>query len=276
MTQAEKIARKSGSNLAFVFFSLPKEKRIDISIFYAFCRLVDDIADDSVAPLAERRAKLENWKVWIRRPGPGEPETASEIRHLIAKYSLKVLHFEDILNGVESDLEPVRYHNFSQLSEYCYRVASAVGLVSIEIFGYRNAGCRDYAYYLGLALQLTNIIRDVGVDLKNGGRVYLPLDEMAQFRYSEAELMARTYDDRFLNLMRFQADRAHAYFRKATEVLPAEDRRSMIAAELMREVYFALLNRIEHDDFRVLSKRYRLSRPGKLWIVSRYLAKNVR
>jgi len=275
MTQAEKIARKSGSNLAFVFFSLPKEKRVDISTFYAFCRLVDDIADDSAAPLAERRAELGNWRTWIRRSGPGEPELAGEIRRLINKYSLKVLLFEDILDGVESDLEPVRYQDFSHLSEYCYRVASAVGLVSIEIFGYRNTRCRDYAYYLGLALQLTNIVRDVGVDLENGGRIYLPLDEMAQFSYSEADLMARTYDDRFVNLMRFQAERAHAHFKKATEMLPPEDRRSMIAAELMREVYFTLLGRIERDGFRVLSKKYRLSRPEKLWIISRHLAKNL-
>ncbi|MBV8814245.1 MAG: squalene/phytoene synthase family protein [Verrucomicrobia bacterium] len=275
MTQAEKIARKSGSNLAFVFFSLPKEKRVDISTFYAFCRLVDDIADDSAAPLIARRAELENWRTWVRRSGQEEPELAGEIRRLISKYSLKLLYFEDILNGVESDLEPVRYQNFSQLSEYCYRVASAVGLVSIEIFGYRNSRCRDYAYYLGLALQLTNIIRDVGVDLKNGGRIYLPLDEMAQFSYSEADLMAQTYDDRFVNLMRSQAERAHAHFQKATEMLPPEDRRSMVAAELMREVYFTLLNRIERDGFRVLSKKYRLSRAEKLWIISRHLAKNL-
>jgi len=276
MTQAEKIARKSGSNLAFVFFALPKEKRTDISTFYAFCRLVDDIADDPGLLPAERREQLEKWRSWIRCSGAGEPDFAAEIRQLIGKYSLKVLHFEQILDGVESDLEAVRYQTFSQLAEYCYRVASAVGLVSIEIFGYRNPRCRDYAYHLGLALQLTNIIRDIGVDLKNGGRIYLPLDEMAQFGYSETDLSEQIYDDRFVDLMRFQACRAHAYFQKATEMLPPEDRRSMIAAELMRRVYFALLERIERDGFRVFSKKYRLSRAEKLWIISRHLAKSLR
>jgi phytoene synthase len=276
MSNAENITRKSGSNLALAFFCLPKEKRRDISTFYAFCRQVDDIADDPGLPTEERRARLESWRSWIRRSSPEEPDFAGEIRQLIKKYSLKVLHFEDILNGVEMDLRQVRFPTFAELSEYCYRVASAVGLISIEIFGYKNARCRDYAYYLGLALQLTNIIRDVGSDLANGGRIYLPLDEMAKFNYSEEELVQRKYDDRFVALMKFQAERAHAYFQRATESLPAEDHRSMKAAELMRAVYFRLLTRIENDHFRVFEKKYRLSRPEKLWIISRHFAANLR
>jgi phytoene synthase len=275
MSKAQDITRRSGSNLAFAFFSLPKVKRRDISTFYAFCRNVDDIGDDPGLPVEERRAQLEGWRSWIRRSSEGEPDFADEVRQLIQKYSLKVLHFEDILNGVEMDLQRVRFATFSELSEYCYRVASAVGLISIEIFGYKNTRCRDYAYYLGLALQLTNIIRDVGSDLANGGRIYLPLDEMARFNYSEEELVQRKYDERFIDLMKFQAERAHAYFQKATETLPAEDRRSMIAAELMREVYFKLLTRIEKDRFRVFKKRYRLTRPEKLWIISRHFATNL-
>ena len=275
MSNAQNITRKSGSNLAFAFFSLPKEKRRDISTFYAFCRNVDDIGDDPGLSLEERRTRLEGWRSWIRRSSPGEADFAEEIRQLIRKYSLKVLHFEDILNGVEMDLQRVRFASFAELSEYCYRVASAVGLISIEIFGYKNVRCRDYAYYLGLALQLTNIIRDVGTDLANGGRIYLPLDEMARFNYSEEELVQQKYDERFVALMKFQAERAHAYFQRATETLPAEDRRSMIAAELMREVYFKLLTRIEKDRFRVFNKKYRLSRPEKLWIISRHFATNL-
>jgi phytoene synthase len=275
MSNAQNITRKSGSNLAFAFFSLPKEKRRDISTFYAFCRNVDDIGDDPGLSLEERRTRLEGWRSWIRRSSPGEADFADEIRQLIRKYSLKVLHFEDILNGVEMDLQRVRFASFAELSEYCYRVASAVGLISIEIFGYKNVRCRDYAYYLGLALQLTNIIRDVGTDLANGGRIYLPLDEMARFNYSEEELIQQKYDERFVELMKFQAERAHAYFQRATETLPAEDHRSMIAAELMREVYFKLLTRIEKDRFQVFKKKYRLSRPEKLWIISRHFATNL-
>ena len=275
MSKAENITRRSGSNLAFAFFCLPKEKRRDISTFYAFCRNVDDIADDPGLPTEDRRARLESWRSWIRRSSPGEPEFAGEVRQLIKKYSLKVLHFEDILNGVEMDLQQVRFPTFAELSEYCYRVASAVGLISIEIFGYKDAHCRDYAYYLGLALQLTNIIRDVGSDLANGNRIYLPLDEMARFNYPEEELVQRKYDDRFIALMEFQSGRAHAYFQKAIESLPSEDRRSMKAAELMREVYFKLLTRIEKDRFQVFKKKYRLSRPEKLWIISRHFATNL-
>jgi 15-cis-phytoene synthase len=275
MTKAENIARRSGSNLAFVFFCLPKEKRRDISIFYAFCREVDDVADDPGLPTGERLARLEAWRSWIRRSSPEEPEFAGEIRELIKKYPLKVLHFEDILNGVEMDLQQVRFPTFAELSEYCYRVASAVGLISIEIFGYKNARCRDYAYYLGLALQLTNIIRDVGTDLANGGRIYLPLDELAKFNYPEEELVQRKYDDRFIALMKFQAERAQAYSQRAIASLPPEDHRSMTAAELMRAVYFKLLTRIENDHFRVFEKKYRLSRPEKLWIISRHLATNL-
>jgi phytoene synthase len=236
---------------------------------------VDDIADDPGLPTEDRRARLEGWRSWIRRSSPGEPEFADEVRQLIKKYSLKVLHFEDILNGVEMDLQQVRFPTFAELSEYCYRVASAVGLISIEIFGYKNAHCRDYAYYLGLALQLTNIIRDVGSDLANGNRIYLPLDEMARYNYPEEELIQRKYDDRFIALMESQAGRAHAYFQKAIESLPSEDRRSMKAAELMREVYFKLLTRIEKDRFQVFKKKYRLSRPEKLWIISRHFATNL-
>src|SRR5260370_4945341 len=139
------------------------------------------------------------------------------------------------------ELQRVRFASFAELTEYCYRVASAVGLISIEIFGYKNVRCRDYAYYLGLALQLTNIIRDVGTDLANGGRIYLPLDEIARFNYSEEELVQQKYDERFVALMKFQAERAHAYFQRATETLPAEDHLSIISWQLLRKVDFSVL-----------------------------------
>jgi phytoene synthase len=149
------------------------------------------------------------------------------------------------------------------LHQYCYRVASAVGLVSIEIFGYRNPQCKEYARRLGVALQLTNIIRDVDKDLQNSGRVYLPLNELAMFSYSEEALRNRTYSASFFRLMQFQAERAHLFFREARRLLPAEDRRSMVAAEGMRAIYFALLQRIEKDRFRLFEKTYRLNRVEK-------------
>jgi len=263
MSEAKEITKRSQSNLAFAFISLPKQKRHDITTFYAFCRQVDDAADDPDVPLAERRHWLQGWRRWLRQAEPGEPGYASELRHLIEKYRIDYQLFEEILLGVEMDLEPVKFQDFEALHRYCYRVASAVGLVSIEIFGYRNPQCKEYAQRLGVALQLTNIIRDVNKDLQNGGRIYLPLNELAMFGYSEQALRNLTYNDSFVRLMQFQAERAHAFFREAKRVLPDEDRRSMVAAEGMNAIYFALLQRMENDRFRLFEKPYRLNRIEK-------------
>jgi 15-cis-phytoene synthase len=263
MSEAKEITKKSQSNLAFAFISLPKQKRQDITTFYAFCRQVDDAADDPGVPLAERRHWLQGWRRWLRQAEPGEPGFASELRHLIEKYRIDYQLFEEILLGVEMDLEPVKFQDFDALHRYCYRVASAVGLVSIEIFGYRNPQCKEYARRLGVALQLTNIIRDVNKDLQNGGRIYLPLNELAMFGYSEQALRNLTYNDSFVRLMQFQAERAHAFFREAKRLLPDEDRRSMVAAEGMGAIYFALLQRMENDRFRLFEKPYRLNRIEK-------------
>jgi 15-cis-phytoene synthase len=263
MSEAKEITKKSQSNLAFAFISLPREKRQDITTFYAFCRQVDDAADDPDVPLAERRHWLQGWRRWLRQAEPGEPGFASELRNLIEKYRIDDRLFEEILLGVEMDLEPVKFQDFKALHRYCYRVASAVGLVSIEIFGYRNPQCKEYAQRLGVALQLTNIIRDVNKDLQNGGRIYLPLNELAMFGYSEEALRNRTYNSSFVRLMQFQAERARAFFREAKRLLPAEDRRSMVAAEGMRAIYFTLLERIENDRFRLFEKPYRLNRLEK-------------
>ena len=152
-----------------------------MTTFYAFCRQVDDWADDPGIPLTDRQRWLRDWRTWRRQGEPDESEFAPEMRAIIARYSIDLRLLEDILLGVESDLRPTRFPTFKELSRYCYRVAGAVGLVNIEIFGYQNLHCRDYACCLGTALQLTNIVRDVETDLKNGERIYLPLDELAQF-----------------------------------------------------------------------------------------------
>jgi phytoene synthase len=259
MSEAHEITKKSQSNLAFAFFSLPKTTRQDITTFYAFCRHVDDAADDPGVPLSERRHWLQGWRRWLVQAELNEPAFASELRTLIGKYRIDRQLFEEILLGVEMDLEPVRFEDIEALHRYCYRVASAVGLVSIEIFGYRNAQCREYARKLGVALQLTNIIRDVDKDLRNGGRIYLPLAELRMFGYSEEALRGRIYNRAFVRLMQFQAERAHSFFREAVRLLPSEDRRSMVAAEGMRAIYHSLLRRMEKDRFRLFDKTYRLN-----------------
>jgi phytoene synthase len=259
---AAKITRDSKSNLALAFVALGRERRNDITIFYAFCRVVDDIADSSEASAEEKAGALAAWRKWIREEAPDEPALARDVRGLYAKYAITPPMLEEIIDGVEMDLGSVRYQTFEELRLYCYRVASAVGLVSIEIFGYRNAACRDYAVALGLALQTTNIIRDVGKDLGNG-RIYLPQEDLARFDYPEADLRVRKHNEAFVRLMEFEASRADEFFSRAAALLPREDRRSMVAAEIMASVYHALLKRMKADRFRVFDKEYRLSKIEK-------------
>jgi phytoene synthase len=259
---AAKITRQSKSNLALAFISLGRQRRRDITIFYAFCRVVDDIADSSQLNLDEKRVRLDRWREMLRAPGPDESTLAPDVRGLIAKYSLAPAMFEEIIAGVEMDLHKFRYATFEELRVYCYRVASAVGLVSIEIFGYRNPACKEYAIELGLALQMTNIIRDVGKDLQKG-RIYLPQEDLARFHYSEAELQACQYNEQFVRLLQFEAQRAREFFTLAAALLPREDRRSMVAAEIMGSVYRGLLRRMERDNFRVFEKEYQLNKLEK-------------
>ena len=273
-SSAQEITRASQSNLAFAFVSLGKARRRDITIFYAFCRLIDDIADSTTLAADEKARQLAVWREALRGPVAQEPPLAPEVRGLISRYAITPAMLEEIMDGVEMDLTISRYETFAALREYCYRVASAVGLVSIEIFGYQNPACREYAIELGLALQVTNILRDVEKDFSNG-RVYLPREDMARFHYTEADLAARTYDDRFVRLMQFEAGRAYEYFRRAAALLPREDRRSMVGAQIMASIYHALLRQMEQDRFRVFDRHYRLSKLAKFLHVGRQLLKLV-
>jgi phytoene synthase len=235
--------------------------------------VVDDIADSLELSVTEKRALLAQWRQMLRASVADEPPLAVDVRRLMQKYSLPPEMLEEIVAGVEMDLSFLRYSTFEELRVYCYRVASAVGLVSIEIFGYQNPRCRQYAIDLGLALQTTNIIRDVWKDFQ-AGRVYLPQEDLARFRYSEAELANRQYDEHFLQLMQFETARAREFFASAAAALPAEDRRAMAPAELMGSIYRALLRRIELDKFRVFEKEYRLSKLEKAGRVTAQLFKS--
>ena len=270
---AAKITRRSKSNLALAFISLGRERRRDITVFYAFCRVIDDIADAPELNVDEKQRQLGEWRDCLRAGASHEPTLARDVRALIANYSLTPEMLEEIIDGVEMDLHKSRYATFEELLVYCYRVASAVGLVSIEIFGYRNPACKEYAIQLGLALQMTNIIRDVGKDLRSG-RIYLPQDDLARFDYSEVELQDRQYNERFIRLMEFEALRAKEFFARAAGLLPPEDRQSMIAAEIMRSVYRGLLRRMELDKFRVFEKEYRLNKLEKAGRITAQLLKS--
>jgi len=269
---ATKITRESKSNLALAFISLGGERKRDITVFYAFCRVIDDIADSSQLGATAKRIRLAEWRKMLRGPSPAESSLARDIRGLIDKHSLSPEMLDEIIAGVEMDLTVQRYATFEELRVYCYRVASAVGLVSIEIFGYRNPRCKEYAVELGLALQITNIIRDVDKDLQVG-RIYLPQEDLARFNYSEAELQDRQYNERFTRLMGFEAARAREFFSRAAAALPSEDRRTMVPAEIMSSIYRGLLRRMELDKFRVFEKRYRLSRLEKAGRIAALLLK---
>ena len=270
---AAKITRQSKSNLALAFISLGRERKRDITVFYAFCRVIDDIADSANI---RRRAKANSAGAMARDAPCGaadEPLLAREMRGLMDKYSLPIDILEEIIAGVEMDLSISRYATFEELRVYCYRVASAVGLISIEIFGYRNARCKEYALELGLALQMTNIIRDVGKDLR-AGRIYLPQEDLARFGYSEMELQDRQHNERFVRLMEFEAARAREFFSRAAAALPPEDRRAMVPAEIMSSIYRGLLRRMELDQFRVFEKEYRLSGLEKAGRIATQLVKS--
>ena len=270
---AATITRQSKSNLALAFVSLGRERKRDITIFYAFCRVIDDIADSTELSVIEKRVRLANWRRMLRAGASDEPSLARDVRELMHKYSLSPDMLEEIIAGVEMDLSISRYPTFKELRLYCYRVASAVGLVSIEIFGYCNPRCREYAIDLGLALQTTNIIRDIWKDFQ-AGRIYLPQEDLTRFHYSEADLAKREYNEHFLQLMQFEASRAREFFSRAAAELPPEDRRAMTPAEIMRSIYTALLRRIELDKFRIFEKEYRLSKPEKAGRITAQLFKS--
>jgi 15-cis-phytoene synthase len=272
MEESQRITRKSASNLALAFILLPRAKREGMSALYAFCREVDDIADEDSVPVDVRRARLAEWREDLRRAcGTEQPrlQVNRELQTVIHRYKLSSAHFEDLLRGVEMDLDTRRYSDFADLELYCYRVASVVGLLSIEIFGYQDPACREYAVYLGKALQLTNILRDVGGDATRR-RIYLPARELERFKVSEDEILHGTYSDRFLALAESMAQRARGFFRLARETLPASDRRAMAAAELMGAVYWRLLRKLERSGFQVLGRApVRLSKGHKLILIAR-------
>src|SRR5580704_160136 len=202
MQDSRTITRKSASNLALAFILLPRPKRDGMSALYAFCREVDDVADEETVPVETRRERLAAWRADVRLACDGaRPQFVvnQELQPFIRKHGLRFELFDELLKGVEMDLDIKRYADYAELEQYCYRVASVVCLLSIEIFGYQDAKCRDYAVYLGKALQLTNILRDVRTDAERG-RIYLPLSELTRFQVSQEEILRHEYSPRFCEL----------------------------------------------------------------------------
>ena len=262
------VTRRSRSSFYYAFILLPPERRRALHAVYAFCRFIDDIADDE--SIREPALLLKRWREELDRVYAGAPTRALSraLADSARRFNIPRELFEEIINGVEMDLSRKRYQSWQELRPYCYRVASALGLICIEIFGYRNLSAKIYAENLGLALQLTNILRDVREDAERG-RIYLPLEDLARFNVSEDEILGGVYSTNFISLMDFEARRARELYALAQSELAAEDRATLLTAEAMRLIYAALLGRIIKSNYRVLDRRHSLSAPHKLYLVGR-------
>jgi phytoene synthase len=262
------VTRRSRSSFYYAFILLPPERRRALHAVYAFCRFIDDIADDE--SIREPALLLKRWREELDRVYAGAPTRALSraLADSARRFKIPRKLFEEIINGVEMDLSRKRYQTWEELRPYCYRVASALGLICIEIFGYRNPSAKLYAENLGLALQLTNILRDVREDAERG-RIYLPLEDLARFKVSEEEILGGVYSPNFVSLMDFEARRARELYALAQGELAPEDRATLLTAEAMRLIYAALLERIIKSNYRVLDRRHSLSAPHKLYLVGR-------
>lgn len=263
------------SSFAYSFVFLPREKREALKAVYAFCRKTDDIVDSAQPGETPGKAELlRRWRAELEHAFEGRSEYGV-LNHLSAiarRFNIPVRHFYELLKGVEMDLTKSRYETFDELEEYCRMVASSVGLMTLEIFGPRNAASREYAVNLGIALQLTNILRDVAIDAAYG-RIYLPLEDLRRFGYTEPELMAHVYSPQFRGLMEFETRRAEEYYRKATLLLPPEDRRAMFAPKIMERIYFHTLLRIKDARYNVFDRRVQLPRTLQFLIAVKYWVK---
>ena len=263
-------AAASGSSFYYAFLFLPKERRAAITAFYAFCREVDDVVDEVHDP-SVAATKLAWWRKEVAtayaNPSQlgGRHPVMQALLPLSAAYQIEERHLQAVIEGCEMDLSQTRYLDYAGLQRYCHLVAGIVGEVAAQIFGQTDARTTQYAHTLGLAFQLTNIIRDVGEDATRG-RIYLPVNELQQFEVKAAEILKREHSERFVRLMQFQAQRAHGLYDQALAMLPAQDRRAQKPGLMMAKIYRTLLQEIERDNFQVLNQRVSLTPLRKLWL----------
>ena len=259
-------AAKSGSSFYYSFMFLPPERRQAITALYAFCREVDDVVDEC-HDLSLAQTKLEWWRQEVGRVYAGTPThpVGHALKDVIKGFRLPQEQLLEIIDGMAMDLSQTRYLDFKGLQLYCYRVASVVGLLSAEIFGYTDRQTLKYAHDLGIAFQLTNIIRDVGEDARRG-RIYLPIDELQQFEVPAKDILEARHSDRFVALMKFQAERAEKHYDQAFAQLPACDRKTQRPGLVMSAIYRTLLKEIREDGFLVLDRRTSLTPLRKVWL----------
>lgn len=266
--ECHSITRREAKNFYYAFLTLPADRRRAISVIYAFCRHCDDSVDeqgdmeDKLAQVADIRSHLA--KAYT---GHATSPVFLAMNDVAQRYEIPQEYFQDIVSGVESDLVKNRYLNFEELRQYCYQVASVVGLICLQIFGYRDSRARNHAIDLGLAMQLTNIARDVQEDL-GMNRVYLPQDEMVRFGYTEEDLHAGIINEPFISLMQFQAHRAKVYFQSGFQLIPYLSFRSRACPAVLGQLYIKVLERIESSNYDVLHHRVRLSKPQKIRVMA--------
>ena len=262
-------AASSGSSFYYSFMFLPPNRRRAITALYAFCREVDDVVDEC-QDLQIASTKLAWWRQEVSKLYAGKPEhpVTQALVPVIAEFSVPQEQLLEIIDGMEMDLQQSRYLDFKALSLYCYRVASVVGLLAAEIFGFQDRKTLKYAHDLGMAFQLTNIIRDVGEDARRG-RVYLPMDELKRFEVPVADILNARHSDNFRKLMEFQIERAEQFYAQAMSMLPAVDRKTQRPGLVMAAIYRTLLEEIKNDGCLVLNQRTSLTPIRKLWIAWR-------
>jgi len=265
--------RGNHSSFHYSFSFLPRPQREALKTVYAFCRTTDDIVDND-QDVVTNVDRLRNWRIELEHALDGESEypLLNQLSAIANRFNIPVVHFYELLKGVEMDLVKNRYETFDELKEYCYHVASSVGLMCLGIFGSKNQRTKEYAINLGIALQLTNILRDVGTDARYG-RIYLPKEDLVKFGCGESDILNRRYTTEFRALMEHEAARAEEYFLKAKNSLPAADRKAMFAAKIMERIYFHTLLRISQADYDVFSKPVYLPKTIQFLIAVKYWLK---
>lgn len=267
---SREITKQSKSSFLYSFSLLSKEKNDAINTVYAFCRKTDDIVDNKDKTVEEKFIQISGWRNELRKAftgGESKLPLLNNLNSVVKKFNIPFQPFYELIDGMEMDLNKNRYSTFEELKDYCYKAASTVGLMTIEIFGYKNPETKNFAVNLGIALQLTNIIRDVKADAENG-RIYIPSEDLRRFNYSEKDLLEGKYNIEFVRLMEFECNRAKEFYDEANKNLSKEDKGNMFAARIMEHIYFRLLRKIEKKSYDVFKKKISVSKLKKILITA--------
>jgi 15-cis-phytoene synthase len=264
---AKQIAKESRSSFYYAFNLLPADKRDAMNTVYAFCRKTDDIIDEGNEPDEIKFEKLRKWRIEFEKAFRGHSDYSllNKLGKTISQFNIPIEPFFELIKGMEMDLQKNRYLTFEDLQLYCYRVASTVGLMCIEIFGYKHKSAKDFAINLGIALQLTNILRDIKKDAERG-RIYLPQEDILRFNYSDSKIFSGSFDQEFKQLMHYEVNRAKGYFEAATNNLNMDDKSSMFAARAMQHIYYKMLEKIEDADYNVYDNNINVTKIEKVGI----------